>query len=236
MKALPSYPNPLLDGWRLPEDVPHPNPWYRFCRYGYQILAAMMWRLEVFNRHFEPASGSVLYLCNHQSFLDPALMGMGLRRPVNYMARDSLFRQPLFGRFITSLNAFPVRRGHADTGAMKEGLRRLKAGGQLVVFPEGTRTRDGRIGPFLPGVSLLARRAAEWVVPMVIDGAFEIWPRTSPLPGMGHIEVAYCRPLGRDELDRLEGDDLLAACRERMIEMQAQLRRRIGRPKLRYDK
>ena len=234
MRRLPSYPNPLLDGWRLPEGVPRPNLWYRFCRYGYQILAAMMWRLEVFNRHIEPASGSVLYLCNHQSFLDPALMGMGLRRPVNYMARDSLFRNPLFGRFIASLNAFPVKRGQADTGAMKEALRRLKAGGQLVVFPEGTRTRDGTIGPFLPGVSLLARRAADWVVPMVIDGAFEAWPRTSPLPRPRHVEVAYCRPLGREDIARLTGEEILDLARRRMIDMQTELRRRLGRPKLEY--
>jgi len=236
MKALPSYPNPALGEWSLPPGVPGPNPWYRFWRVTFQLLAVALWRLEVFNRHHEPTTGSALYLCNHQSFLDPPLMSLALKRTMNFMARDSLFHPPVFRQMIRSLNAFPVRRGHADTGAIKEGLRRLKRGEQLVVFPEGTRTTDGRIGPFLPGVTVLARRAAEWVVPTVIEGAFELFPRTRLLPSLGpRICVAYCRPFSKADVDRLGADGLLAAVRERMIAMQAQLRQRMGRPPLRYD-
>ncbi|HUU21872.1 MAG TPA: lysophospholipid acyltransferase family protein, partial [Phycisphaerae bacterium] len=143
---------------------------------------------------------------------------------------------PVFRQMILSLNAFPVRRGTADTAAIKEGLRRLKRGEQLVVFPEGTRTTDGRIGPFLPGVTVLARRAAEWVVPTVIEGAFELFPRTRLLPALGpRIAVAYCRPFPKREIDRLGPEGLLPAVRERMIAMQADLRRRMGRGPLRYD-
>jgi len=232
MKGLPSRPNPALGEWRLPAGVPGPNLWYRLNRVAYQLLATCVWHLEVFNRHHEPATGSALYLCNHQSFLDPPIMSLALKRTMNYMARAGLFEIPVFRRFIVSLNAFPVRLGRADPGAMKEALRRLKRGEQLVVFPEGTRTYDGRIGPFLPGVALLARRAAEWVVPVLIEGAYDIWPRTSALPGPGSAVVAYCRPMHREEVRELGDEAFLAEARRRIVAMQVHIRRRRGMPPL----
>jgi 1-acyl-sn-glycerol-3-phosphate acyltransferase len=196
------------------------------------MLMAALWRLQVFNRHYEPATGSALYICNHQSFLDPPIMGLALSRPMNFMAREDLFRVPLFRWWIRSQNAFPVKRASADTGALKEALRRLKRGGQLVVFPEGTRTRDGSVGPFLPGVAMLARRAAEWVVPVTIEGAFEAWPRTQPVPLPGHIVVAYCRPMHNDQVRALGDEEFLATVRGRIVAMQAQIRRRRSKPPL----
>ncbi len=234
MKGLPSYPNPRLGEWRLPEGMARPNLWYRFCRTGYQVLATALWRLEVFNRHYEPTTGAVLYLCNHQSFIDPAIVCLSLKRPMHFMARASLFRVPVFAQWISSLNAFPVKRDKADPGAMKEALRRLKRGGQLVVFPEGTRTFDGRVADFLPGVALLARRAAEWVVPVAIDGAYEVWPRSSLLPTIASIVVAYCRPMHHDEVAGFSAREFLAEVRRRIIAMQADLRRRRGKPPLEY--
>lgn len=231
MKGLPSYPNPLFGAWSLPEDVPEPNLWYRFCRFGFGMLAIPFWQLRIFNRHYEPTTGSALYLCNHQSYLDPAIMSLSLKRPMNFMAREELFKIPIFSPWIASVKAFPVKRASADTGALKEALRRLRVGGQLVVFPEGTRTRDGSIGPFAPGVSMLAKRAAEWVVPVVIDGAFEAWPRTQPLPSfLSTIVVVYGKPLHRDEVRQMRSDEFLAAVREKMIAIQTDTRKRLGKP------
>jgi len=230
MRALPSYPNPHLRRWAFAAGVPRPNLWYRLCRRLFQVTFAAVWKVRVFNRHHEPARGSVLYICNHQSFLDPILMSLALRRPMNYMARESLFRQAVFGRIIRSLNAFPVRRAAADTRALKEALRRLRRGEQLVVFPEGTRTRDGSIGPFLPGVSMLARRGADWVVPVLIDGAFECWPRTQRLPRPGHIVVAYAPALRSDEVRAMPADQFIRRVHATLTDLQRQLRRRLGRP------
>ena len=228
MKALPSYPNPLLAG-RLPAGVPRANLWYRFNRVGYQAATAAFLRVRVFNRHYEPARGSALYVCNHQSYFDPPLMALGLRRPINFMARWSLFRVPLFGQFITSLKAFPVKRGAADMSAIREALRRLRRGEQLVVFPEGTRTYDGRVGAFLPGLAVLARRGTDWVVPTAIEGAYDVWPRSQLLPTPGHVVVAYCRPMGRDEVAGLTNEELIATMRRRIIDMLNYIRRRRGK-------
>jgi 1-acyl-sn-glycerol-3-phosphate acyltransferase len=200
----------------------------------FQVTVSLGWKARIYNRQFEPTRGGAVYICNHQSFLDPILMSYALRRPMSYMARDTLFHIPLFKQVITALNAFPVRRGTADTGALKEAMRRLKAGGQLVVFAEGTRTLDGRIGPFLPGVALLAQRSAEWTVPVVIDGAYEAWPRTQKLPSPGSIVVRYAPPIHRDEARKMDAETFINHVRNVLIEMQADIRRRAGRPALKY--
>jgi 1-acyl-sn-glycerol-3-phosphate acyltransferase len=201
----------------------------------FQVTITALCRVRVFNRHYEPQSGSAAYICNHQSFLDPMLMSYALRRPMNYMARDSLFRVPGFKQLIAALNAFPVKRNTADTGAIKEAMRRLKAGGQVVVFAEGTRTHTGHIGPFLPGAALLAQRAAQWIVPVVIDGAFEAWPKSQLLPHAGSIVVQYARPIPQDEAKKMRPEEFLAAVRSTIIEMQAEVRLRLGRPPLTYN-
>lgn len=235
MKGLSSYPNPLLRGPRLGGSVPTPHPWYRFGRYLLRMTVSPFWQVRVFNRHFEPANGGAVYICNHQSFLDPALMGMALRRPMNFMARDSLFRIPLFKQLIASVNAFPVRRGTVDFSAIKQAMRRLKAGGQVTVFAEGTRTSNGRIDKFLPGVAVLAQRAARWTVPVVIDGAFEAWPRSQLLPSPGNVVVQYAPPIPQSEARKMKAEVLIESVRQTLIQMQSDIRRRTGRPALKYD-
>jgi 1-acyl-sn-glycerol-3-phosphate acyltransferase len=235
VRAPTSCPNPELARFGLPDGVPAPNGWYRFTRRFFQVTMSAFWKVRVFDRRYEPAAGGAVYICNHQSFLDPMLMSLALRRPMSYMARASLFRAPVFKQLIESLNAFPVRRGTADRTALKEAMRRIQAGGQVVVFAEGTRTQDGRIGRFLPGVALLAQRAAQWTVPVLIDGAFEAWPRTQALPSPGSIVVRYARPISRQDARRLKAADLVNRVRDTIIAMQADTRRRVGRPAIRYQ-
>lgn len=235
MTELRSHPNPALCHWRFAEGVPSASLHYRFYRMGLKVLMPAMWKVRVFNRHYEPAEGSTIYICNHQSFLDPMLMGFHLRRPVNYMARDSLFRMPGFKHLIASVNAFPVRRGTADTGAIKEAMRRLKAGGQVVLFAEGTRTRDGRIAPFLPGVALLAQRIAKWTVPVLIDGAYEAWPRTQKLPSMGNVVVQFAPPIAREQICKMKPAEFIEQVRRQLIDIQSDVRRRLGRVALKYE-
>lgn len=236
MSRLGSQPNPQLAGWTLSGGVvQQPNLWYRLMRRLFQVTMVALWQIRVFHRRVEPAYGGVVYISNHQSFLDPMLATLALRRPGNYMARDTLFRFPLFRQIIESLNAFPVRRATADLAALKEAMRRLKAGAQVVVFAEGTRTTDGRVGPLLPGVAILAQRAAEWTVPVLIDGAFEAWPRTSPLPLPGSVVVQYGTPISQADARAMSPEQLVERVRGELIAIQTDVRRRVGRPALRYD-
>ncbi|MBI5723303.1 MAG: 1-acyl-sn-glycerol-3-phosphate acyltransferase [Planctomycetes bacterium] len=235
MTRLSSFLNPALAGFRLPAGVPGPSLWYRFARRVVQVAFTALWQLRCFNRRFEPTEGGALYICNHQSFLDPILMALSLRRPMNFMARDTLFHSRLLKPLMESLDAFPVKRDSADTGAMKEAMRRLRDGKQLVIFAEGTRTADGRIGLLLPGVTLLAQRAAKWTVPVVIEGAFEAWPKSSPLPIPGHIVVQYGRAIPQESARQMPAEEFTSHIRAKLIEIQTDIRRRLGKKQFVYD-
>lgn len=114
--------------------------WYGFWQRLSQVVCSAMLNIRVLGRGHVPRTGPVLLLCNHQSYLDPILCGLGLPRELDYVARESLFRNRLFGRYISSLNAFPIQRGQADIGAIKTILRRLHDGRAVVLF----RRRRGR--------------------------------------------------------------------------------------------
>lgn len=178
-----------------PQTAPTMRPYYLFMRFLSQGAFALYFHGRVFGRQNVPKAGPVLLVCNHQSFFDPLSATCALHREGNYMARDNLFKNPLFGGLIRSVNAFPVKRGAGDIGAVKEILRRLKAGKVVLVFPEGTRTRDGSIGELNPNAMGLAKRARATVVPTVIDGAFEAWPRTQLLPSPWPTYVSYGEPI-----------------------------------------
>ncbi len=176
------------------------RPYYRFLRYVAQMVFLLYFRGRVFGLSNVPASGGVLLACNHQSFFDPIAATLALQREGNYMARDTLFDNPIFRRLIESLNAFPVKRGAADVGAVKEVLRKLKDGRVVVVFPEATRTPDGSIGTINANSMAIAKRAGAAIVPTVVDGAFDAWPRTARFPRPRMIYVSYAAPITFDQV------------------------------------
>ncbi|KAF0244458.1 MAG: 1-acyl-sn-glycerol-3-phosphate [Planctomycetota bacterium] len=161
-------------------------------------LGATFFRFRAHGIANVPRTGGIILACNHQSYFDPVIASAALSRSVTFMARDTLFKKAPFRFLIESLNAFPVQRGKADLGAMKQSLRRLRDGWPLLVFPEGTRTKDGSIGSMRGGIGVLASRARVPVVPTLILGAFEAWPRDAKLPHPSPIEVRYGKPLPDD--------------------------------------
>lgn len=188
-----------------------------------------VFRGRAFGRDHVPAEGGVLLVANHQSFLDPPLVGLPLNRECHFMARDTLFTNPHFDRLIRALNAFPVRRGASDVGALKEGLRRLKGGAALLVFPEGTRTRDGSVGPFLKGSLVLAQRTGVPIVPVAVHGAYECWPRNRRWPQRLPITIVYGKPVSAEEVARLSADELLERLRTMVgAQLEEAARRRRG--------
>lgn len=192
---------------------------YRICRLFCQVFYLLFFRGRVFHIDNVPRSGGVMLICNHQSFLDPVLATLALPRECHYMARDTLFHNPTLKAIIEYLNAFPIKRNTADVGAVKESLKRLKRGDVLVVFPEGTRTHDGTIRSLEPGAIMIARKAGAMMVPTVILGAFESWPRVSPLPMPGRVVVAYGDPIDPRSLDHLPPEAAADFVRGKLVEM-----------------
>jgi len=210
--------------------------WYIFCRFWCRFYFNLIHFGRVYNREYVPATGPLLFVSNHQSFFDPVLVGYGLDREVDYMARDTLFKNPIFDKLIRSLNAFPVKRGEADLAAVKDTLRRLRDQRAVLLFPEGTRTVDGRILEFKPGLYLLARKADVPIIPVVIDGAYEAWPRTSSIPRpLKPIHVAYGKPIMPEDLKKYKPEEFVRMLHQRLIGMQAEIRTKAGKKPYNYD-
>lgn len=195
------------------------RPWYRFCRFLCHTGFLLFFRGRVFGAQRVPLKGGVVLVCNHQSFLDPVLATLALRRECHYMARDTLFKNERFRWLIESLNAFPIKRGTADISSIKETLRRLKDGALITVFPEGTRTPDGSVLPMQSGVVLIARKAGVPMIPTLILGAFEAWPRHAKLPRPRPVIVAYGEPLSPEQIKTMDEKECVAELRRRIIEM-----------------
>ena len=146
-----------------------------------------------------PKQGGFILASNHKSNLDPFLIGLSFNRRISYMAKDSLFRNPITRFFLDHVEAFPVRRGASDVRALRETLRRLKRGLPVVVFPQGTRQGSGRSNKTRPGIGFLAVKGGVPVVPVHIDGSDKILPPKSRFPKRGRITISFGRPLSFSE-------------------------------------
>jgi 1-acyl-sn-glycerol-3-phosphate acyltransferase len=143
------------------------------------------WSLRTKGRHHVPLAGPALLIANHQSFLDPILVGLATRRHLSYLARKSLFRHLGLAWLIRMLNAVPIDQDGVGKEGIRTILQELDRGRAVVVFPEGTRTPDGSMHELRPGIHLLIKRARAPIVPIGIAGAFDAWPYSQafPIPG-----------------------------------------------------
>ncbi len=158
----------------------------------------------------------MLLVSNHQSHFDPPLLALCLpSRQFRPVARASLFKIPGFSRLIRTLNAVPLDNTTGDLASLRLAADLLAAGDVVTLFPEGSRTRDGAIGHFKRGVTVLLRQAHCVIVPCAIDGAFDAWPRRRLLPRLvsRRIAVSVGRPIDADELMELGPDNALALLR-----------------------
>jgi len=153
---------------------------------------------------------------NHQSHLDPVLVGLAIDRRMSYLARDSLFFFPL-SWIIRSVGAVPLDREGGGLAGLKESLRRLKRQEMLLVFPEGTRSRDGEVADFKPGFCALARRSKITLLTVAIDGAYQAWPRTSRFPHFGTVHVHIGEPMSAAEIAAFPTDEELVAEVQRRV-------------------
>jgi 1-acyl-sn-glycerol-3-phosphate acyltransferase len=195
--------------------LPH-RLWYDVLRVVCRLAAILVFRIRCRGRRFVPASGGALVLSNHQSHLDPVLVGLATDRRLNYLARDTLFKFAPFRWLINSLDAIPLDREGLGLGGLKETLKRLKRGELVLIFPEGTRTRDGDVGTLKPGFCALARRAGVPLLPVGIDGAFDSWPRSRTLPAPAVIHIQFGEPLGPAGIAKLDDRELVAEVARRI--------------------
>lgn len=163
---------------------------YAFCR--------AYFGLELIGVEHIPVSGPLIITPNHQTYADPPLVTIPVRRRVHYMAWSQLFEVPVFGRFIRLLRAFPVQIASADPRAAREAVRLLRSGQIVMIFPEGGRSPDGSVQRFKPGAFRLAVSLAAPVLPVTIAGGHASWPPGRLLPRPGRVRITYHPPIQPD--------------------------------------
>ncbi len=209
-------------------EADHLRPRWRFWRVLARTIFFLVFRGRLLGVKNVPRKGPVLLVSTHQSVMDPVLASLAFDRECNFMARETLFANKFFARLITGLNAFPVRRNSADMRAIKETLRRLKKGLMVLVFPEGTRTTDGTIGALQPGVAAIAKQSKATVVPTLIEGAYDAWPRDARLPRPSRVVVRYGPPITPARAATMTKQELIEEIDRSLRQMQAEVRRTYG--------
>ncbi|AEV68455.1 lysophospholipid acyltransferase family protein [Acetivibrio clariflavus] len=155
------------------------------------IVFAIFYRVEVIGKENVPETGPLILCANHNGELDMFFIGYKIKRLVRYMAKEELFRNPLFAKFITWLGAFPVKRGKGDVEAIKTSLRILENNEVLGIFPEGTRmkNKDAKSIRIKPGVALIAQKSGAPIIPVAVSGRYRPFSK---------IKVVFGKPFRLD--------------------------------------
>ncbi len=161
--------------------------------YLVKILSFIFCPLKIYGRENVPAQGSLVLASNHQSNLDPLLIAISLRRKIHFMTKDSLFRNKILGFILRKGNAFPVRRDSADIRSLREAIRRVKNGGGLLIFPQGTR----QLEPVLQGqqgIGFLVVKTQVPVIPVWVSDSEKVMPPGSKWLKRHAVSVTFGQP------------------------------------------
>lgn len=168
---------------------------YCFSRWCLRRIYRVFWRMEIINRDAIPMSGGLIVVSNHASFLDPTLVGCALDRPLYYMARKTLFDNPVFGWYIREHLAFPLDREGDSRAALRAFGNKLEEGLAVLMFPEGTRTITGKLSEIKDGVGMISVRNNAAVLPTFIWGSYQSWPKGQRLPWPHKLKVFFGDPI-----------------------------------------
>ncbi len=178
------------------------NIFYNFAK----LLARFPFSLRVVHPERMIEEGPLILAVNHASYFDPPLAGICSRRAVYYLARKNLLEWPFFGPLFPDMNVIPVERDGNDLSALRVVIRKIREGQGVVLFPEGTRSRDGQLGRARSGIGFVIAKTGAPVLPMRIFGSFEAFPREASLPRFRQITVSIGEPL-RFPASELAGND-----------------------------
>ena len=181
---------------------------YRFTQLLSWLYFKFFHRLDVIGADNIPSKGPFILASNHQSYFDPPALGCKLPRNLHYFARDTLFFWPL-GFLIRNLNSIPVNRSQLDIATLKRVLKILQQGDPLLVFPEGTRSPDGKIHSGKKGIGLLLAKSQSDVLPARVSGGNEVLGKGMLIPRIGRkLVVSYGPIIKFETLDPGKSDPL----------------------------
>ncbi|QNK55386.1 1-acyl-sn-glycerol-3-phosphate acyltransferase [Paenibacillus sp. PAMC21692] len=184
---------------------------YLLFRFMLRVLYRLLFRLEARGLHHIPKDGPVILASNHISNLDPPTIGVLVPRKVNFMAKEELFKVPVFGPLIRAFGAFPVKRGGVSKDAIKSAITLLKEGNVLGIFPEGSRKTPGAAKK---GAAMIAVRSGATIVPVAIVGGYRLFRKT---------RVCYGEPLDLTAIIHESSPDMLEQVTDAVMERIGQL-------------
>jgi len=173
---------------------------YKLTRLVVSAVFHFYFRTEYIGVENVPVEGAMIVAPNHVSYLDPIWVSIPLARPLRYMTWDKMTLLPVLGGLMRAYCAFPVNieNPSGDRAALRQSLKHLRAGGGLMIFPEGGRTRDGRLMTFKPGVIRLALDTGVPIVPVTIVGGYEAYSAHHFFPRPSKLKVVYHEPIKLD--------------------------------------
>ncbi len=177
---------------------------YRLTLFFAWLFFKIFYRHRVYGLEHYCAGGAIL-AANHTSFLDPPILAISWPEEVHFLARETLFRIPVFGAYIRALNAHPVSGDAGDIAVFKSIYALLKAGKKIILFPEGTRAKADRLGVIKPGIGLLITKTQTAIIPAYIQGAYSIWGRHRKFPKLwGKTACVFGSPIPYARVAHLE--------------------------------
>jgi 1-acyl-sn-glycerol-3-phosphate acyltransferase len=177
------------------------TPLYRVGYLTCNLVGKIAFDFRVYGRENLIEEGAAILASNHQSYLDPPCIGMACRKEVYYLARKTLLERPLVGPILKRLNTVPVDRDRGDVSSIKAILRLLRSGCRVIIFPEGTRSPDGRLQPARAGLGMIIAKTLAPVTPIRIFGSFDALPRTGGIkPGPISMVVGESIRFTQDDL------------------------------------
>jgi 1-acyl-sn-glycerol-3-phosphate acyltransferase len=153
------------------------KPLYWVCYTLSGVTARVAFQYRAYGRENIIEEGPAIMAANHQSYLDPPLVGITCKNELYFLARKTLFEKKLLGPLISRVNALPVDLSRGDLTAFRAVMNLLKEGHRTVIFPEGTRSLTGEIQQARAGIGMIIAKTLAPVVPIRIFGSFEAWPK-----------------------------------------------------------
>ncbi len=168
---------------------------FNISRWLVRVISRLYFRIEFEGVERVPTSGAMIVAPNHVSYFDPFWVSIPIDRPLRYMTWDRMTRLPILGPLIMAYGAFPVDVTKGDRAALKASLEQLRAGGGLMIFPEGARTKSGRLEEFKPGVIRLALETGAPIVPVTILGGYRAFSPHHYIPRPFKVRIVYHEPI-----------------------------------------
>lgn len=168
---------------------------FKFSQFLVATICRLYFRIEFSGVERVPSQGAMILAPNHVSYFDPFWVSLPIDRPLRYMTWDKMTQLPLLGPLIRAYGAFPVNVDRGDRAALRLSLKQLRGGGGLVIFPEGGRTRDGKLMPFKTGVIRLALDTDVPIVPVTIIGGYQAFSPHHRFPRPYKVKIVYHDPI-----------------------------------------